>query len=170
MIYNNDYLIYRTPWELIDGKYISKETIFMLDQEELNKHILPSLLKMDYDEIKSFLKVKNVETIFKNEENLDDAQVIVVLHDETVSSKIVRQIDIYSTLYIILVLLEGLGISKFNKIIFKNYINDKLNELDKYPIIYSKKEIDMLNEIIENDRENLKYINKNKDKPKLRIK
>ena len=170
MIYNNDYLIYRTPWELIDGKYISKETIFMLDQEELNKHILPSLLKMDYDEIKSFLKIKNVETIFKNEENLDDAQVIVVLHDETVSSKIVRQIDIYSTLYIILVLLEGLGISKFNKIIFKNYINDKLNELDKYPIIYSKKEIDMLNEIIENDRENLKYINKNKDKPKLRIK
>ena len=73
-------------------------------------------------------------------------------------------------LYIILVLLEGLGISKFNKIIFKNYINDKLSELDKYPIIYSKKEIDMLNEIIENDRENLKYINKNKDKPKLRIK
>ena len=90
MIYNNDYLIYRTPWKLIDGKYISKETIFMLDQEELNKHILPSLLKKDYDEIKSFLKIKDVETIFKNEENLDDAQVIVVLNDETVSSKIVR--------------------------------------------------------------------------------
>ena len=33
----------------------------------------------------------------------------------------------YSTLYIILVLLEGLGISKFNKIIFKNHINKLLN-------------------------------------------
>ena len=37
----------------------------MLDQEELNKHILPSLLKMDYDEIKSFLKINDVETILK---------------------------------------------------------------------------------------------------------
>ena len=36
---------------------------------------------------------------------------------------------------------------------------------------YSKKEINMLKEIIENDRKNLEYINNNNyDKPKLRIK
>lgn len=170
IIYDNDYLIYRTPWELIDGKYVSKEAIFLLNQDELSKPILPSLLKMNYDEIKSFFKIKSVKTIYKNDKNVGDAQVIVVLHDETISSKIVRQIDLYSALYIILVLLEGLGISKFNKIIFKTHISDKLNELDKGPIIYSKKEIDMINEIIENDRKNLEYINNNHDKPKLRIK
>ncbi len=171
IIYDNDYLIYKTPWELMDEKYISKETIFLLNQDELNKPILPSLLKMNYDEIKSFFKIKSVKTIYKNNENLSDAQIIVVLHDEIMSSKIVRQIDLYSALYIILVLLEGLGISKFNKIIFKTHISDKLNELDKGPIIYSKKEIDMLSEIIENDCKNLEYINNNNhDKPKLRIK
>lgn len=48
---------------------------------------------------------------------------------------------------------------------------NKLSELDKEPIIYSKKEINMLKEIIENDRKNLEYINNNNyDKPKLRIK
>ena len=41
---------------------------------------------------------------------------------------------------------------KFNKIIFKNCIRNKLSELDKGPIIYGKKEINMLKEIIENDR------------------
>ena len=29
IIYDNDCLIYRTPWELVDGKYISKETTFV---------------------------------------------------------------------------------------------------------------------------------------------
>ena len=50
--------------------------------------------------------------------------------------------------------------------------NDKLSEKSlSATIIYSKKEINMLKEIIENDRKNLEYINNNNyDKPKLRIK
>ena len=171
IIYDNDYLIYRTPWELVDGKYISKETTFVLNQNEQNKSILPSLLKMDYDEIKSLFEIKSIKTIYKNNSNSDDALVTVIVHDETLSPKSVKIIDAYSTLYVILVFLEGLGISKFNKIIFKNCIRNKLSELDKGPIIYSKKEINMLKEIIENDRKNLEYINNNNyDKPKLRIK
>ena len=171
IIYDNDYLIYRTPWELVDGKYISKETTFVLNQNEQNKTILPSLLKMDYDEIKSLFEIKSIKTIYKNNSNSDDALVTVIVHEETLSPKSVKIIDAYSTLYVILVFLEGLGISKFNKIIFKNCIRNKLSELDKGPIIYSKKEINMLKEIIENDRKNLEYINNNNyNKPKLRIK
>lgn len=169
--YDNDYLIYRTPWELVDGKFISKETTFVLNQNEQNKSILPSLLKMDYDEIKSLFETKSIKTIYKNNSNSDDALVTVIIHDETLSPKSVKKIDSYSVLYIILVFLEGLGISKFNKIIFKNCIRNKLSELDKEPIIYTKKEINMIKEIIKNDRQNLEYINNNNpNKPKLRIK
>ena len=143
----------------------------MLNQNEQNKSILPSLLKMDYDEIKSLFEIKSTKTIYKNNSNSDDALVTVIVHDETLSPKSVKIIDAYSTLYVILVFLEGLGISKFNKIIFKNCIRNKLSELDKEPIIYSKKEINMLKEIIENDRKNLEYINNNNyDKRKFRIK
>ena len=104
IIYDNDYLIYRTPWELVDGKYISKETTFVLNQNEQNKSILPSLLKMDYDEIKSLFEIKSIKTIYKNNSNSDDALVTVIVHDETLSPKTVREIDAYSTLYVILVL------------------------------------------------------------------
>ena len=75
----------------------------MLNQNEQNKSILPSLLKMDYDEIKSLFEIKSIKTIYKNNSNSDDALVTVIVHDKTLSPKSVKIIDAYSTLYVILV-------------------------------------------------------------------
>ena len=171
--YEKDCVIYRTPWELVEGKYTAKEITFQLNSNYIRNYDIPYILKMNYEELNSIFNLYDIKNVYKNEINNEDAFVAVIYHDETIPEKILHQKDVYSLIFIILVILEGYGISKINKIYFKNYARNKLNELDKEPLIYGKKEIYILNEMIKNDKKNLDYICNSsnlQDKPKLRIK
>lgn len=167
---NKDLIIYTTPWELIDNKYVCKKITLTININYLNERNISQVLQMNYDQLLSYFSVYSEEAIFKDNSN-EEANTITIIYHRTIdNNKDIVKNNLNTLLYTILTILCGLGINKIDKIIIKSKIKDKLNELDNEPIIYGKDEIYRLNDIIQNEKSNLEFINNKQDKPKLRIK
>lgn len=167
---DKDLIIYTTPWELIENKYVCKKITLTININYLNDRNIHQVLQMNYDQLLSYFSVCSEEIIAKDNFNEEANTITVIYHRIIDNNKAIEKNNLNTLLYIILTILDGLGINKIDKIIIKSKIKDKLNELDSEPIIYGKDEIYRLNNIIQNEKTNLELINNKQDKPKLRIK
>lgn len=169
-ISNKDLIIYTSPYEFIDNKYVYNKVTFTISVNYLNKNNIPLVLKMDYEDLLLYFNIHNQQVIYKDTPDEEAKTITIIYHSTKNNQKEIVKNNLNTLLFVTLVFLNGLGIKKIDKIIIKSKIKDKLNELDNEPIIYGKNEIYRLNEIIENEKNNLEYINNKQDKPKLRIK
>ena len=168
---DKDIITYESPSMYIDNKYLSQKITFLGDNKYLKEHNINSILEMNYEQLRSVFKIYDLENNYSDIPKDNEAIITIIYHDTTLVDKIRKENDLNTFLFVLLVALEGLGIHKIDKIIFKNSIKNKLNELDNNPIIIGKNEIYRLNEIIRNEKNNLEFITKNnEDKPKLRVK
>ena len=167
---NKDLIIYTTPWELIDNRYVGTKIILTININYLNEKNIPKILQMNYDQLLLHFNVYSKETIYKDNSNEEENTITIIYHSTIDNKKDIIKNKLNILLYLTLNILGGLGLSKVNKIIIKSKTKDKLNELDNEPVIYGKDEINRLNDIIQNEKDNLEFINNKQDKPKLRIK
>ena len=167
---NKDLIIYSTPWEFINNKYVCNKITFSININYLNNQNIPLILKMNCEELLSYFNLSNVETIYTDNISEEEATITIIYYKIVENREEIVKNNLNTLLFIALNILNGLGINKIDKIIFKSKIKDKLNELDSEPIIYSKDDINRLNDIINNEINNLEFINNKQDKPKLRIK
>lgn len=169
-------IVYYGAWyENVDGSFSRKEVLFSCNSNMINNLSVSDIIYSDYESLCNLFMVEEEKIITKKvKDNKHDKDYIdVAIHEMALVTReeTFEENNYYSLLFVILVVLEGLGIKKLDSIIIKRHIRNKLEKLDLEPILYTKDDIERLKIIVETQKLNLEFINKdkNRDKPKLRI-
>ena len=141
----------------------------------INNLNISDIIYSDYESLCNLFMVDEEKIITKKvkDNKHDNDYIEVAIHEMALVTReeTFEENNYYSLLFVILVLLEGLGIKKLDSVFIKRHIRNKLEEVDLEPILYTKDDIERLKIIIETQKLNLEFINKdkNRNRPKLRI-
>ncbi len=156
-----------TPWKLNEyGLYERSLTNYMLYNEG---NILDenTVLKMSKEEMDSMFIITDTEIITKpildEDDEIYNEEVIIVKNYVSVpDTKIVDEsfeFNFLTTcLYLIMIFFLGNGIKSFKKVVFQDYIKDKLETLSVHYRVIDEKEIRRLEKVLAIKKENLSLI------------
>ena len=175
--YDYTTIVFDGAWNLNQDQTYSRQIVsFKCNNQLINNLNINEIINMNYNDLCNLFEIEDSKTITKNiKDNKHDLENIYVsIHENNYISKneTENENNYNSFIFVILVLLEGIGISKINNIIIRKKIRTKLQEFETQPIIYTKQDIERLKMIITVQKANLEYIqtdNRN-NKPKIKIK
>lgn len=167
--YNYTSVVYNSAWyENADGTFSRKEVLFSCNNNMINNLNISDIIYSDYESLCNLFMVEEEKIITKKvkDNKHDNDYIEVAIHEMALVTReeTFEENNYYSLLFVILVLLEGLGIKKLDSVFIKRHIRNKLEEVDLEPILYTKDDIERLKIIIETQKLNLEFINKDKNR------